>query len=245
MNSNNTKRKSTFAYLTINIRQEGNQQFYGEGPLIGYAYAKDTAKINEYFRLTQDLFRDVKFLWSAKPIANTRNVYELIALKVNPLTNKAPLEGDVIVNARQDVDQYGNVIVDMQMNSEGAKIWKDLTAKNIGRSIAIVLDNLVYSYPVMQSEIPNGRSQISGNFTIEEAQDLATVLNAGKLPAPARIIEENVVGPSLGSEAIKSTMIAFLIAFILVIIYMITFYGTAGIGASIALLLNLIILLVC
>ncbi|MBK6933885.1 MAG: protein translocase subunit SecDF [Bacteroidales bacterium] len=236
------KENPLFAYLTINIRQEGNQQFYGEGPLIGYAYAKDTAKINEYFRLTQDLFRDVKFLWSAKPIANTRNVYELIALKVNPLTNKAPLEGDVIVNARQDVDQYGNVIVDMQMNSEGAKIWKDLTAKNIGRSIAIVLDNLVYSYPVVQSEIPNGRSQISGNFTIEEAQDLATVLNAGKLPAPARIIEENVGGPSLGSEAIKSTMIAFLIAFILVIIYMITFYGTAGIGASIALLLNLIIL---
>jgi len=234
------KENPLFAYLNINVRSEGNQQFYGEGPLIGYAYAKDTAKINEYLRLTQDLFRDVKFVWSAKPIANTRNVYELVALKVNPLTNKAPLEGDVIVNSRQDVDQYGNVIVDMQMNSEGAKIWKDLTAKNLGRSIAIVLDNLVYSYPVVQSEIPNGRSQISGNFTVEEAQDLATVLNAGKLPAPARIIEENIVGPSLGSEAINSSMIAFIVAFVLVIIYMIAFYGTAGIGACIALIINML-----
>ncbi len=236
------KENPLFAYLNINVRSEGNQQFYGEGPLIGYAYAKDTAKINEYLRLTQDLFRDVKFVWSAKPIANTRNVYELVALKVNPLTNKAPLEGDVIVNSRQDVDQYGNVIVDMQMNSEGAKVWKDLTAKNLGRSIAIVLDNLVYSYPVVQSEIPNGRSQISGNFTVEEAQDLATVLNAGKLPAPARIIEENIVGPSLGSEAINSSMIAFIVAFVLVIIYMIAFYGTAGIGASIALIINMLII---
>ncbi len=231
-----------FAYLNINVRSEGNQQFYGEGPLIGYAYAKDTAKINEYLRLTQDLFRDVKFVWSSKPIANTRNVYELVALKVNPLTNKAPLEGDVIVSARQDVDQYGNVIVDMQMNSEGAKVWKDLTSKNIGRSIAIVLDNVVYSYPVVQSEIPNVRSQISGNFTIEEAQDLATVLNAGKLPAPARIIEENVVGPSLGSEAINSSIIAFIVAFVLVLIYMIVFYGTAGIGASIALIINMLMI---
>lgn len=231
-----------FAYLNINVRSEGNQQFYGEGPLIGYAYAKDTAKINEYLRLTQDLFRDVKFVWSSKPIANTRNVYELITLKVNPLTNKAPLEGDVIVSARQDVDQYGNVIVDMQMNAEGAKVWKDLTSKNIGRSIAIVLDNVVYSYPVVQSEIPNGRSQISGNFTIEEAQDLATVLNAGKLPAPARIIEENVVGPSLGSEAVNSSIIAFIVAFVLVLIYMISFYGTAGIGASIALIINMLMI---
>ena len=236
------KENPLFAYLNINVRKEGNQQFYGEGPLIGYAYSRDTARINEYLRLTQDLFRDVKFVWSAKPIADTRNVYELVALKVNPLTNKAPLEGDVIVSARQDVDQYGNVIVDMQMNSEGAKIWKDLTAKNLGRSIAIVLDNLVYSYPVVQSEIPNGRSQISGNFTVEEAQDLATVLNAGKLPAPARIIEENVVGPSLGSEAINSSMIAFIVAFVLVLIYMIAFYGTAGIGASIALIINMLII---
>ena len=234
------KENPLFAYLNINVRKEGNQQFYGEGPLIGYAYSRDTARINEYLRLTQDLFRDVKFVWSAKPIADTRNVYELVALKVNPLTNKAPLEGDVIVSARQDVDQYGNVIVDMQMNSEGAKIWKDLTAKNLGRSIAIVLDNLVYSYPVVQSEIPNGRSQISGNFTVEEAQDLATVLNAGKLPAPARIIEENVVGPSLGSEAINSSMIAFIVAFVLVLIYMIAFYGTAGIGACIALIINVL-----
>ena len=234
------KENPLFAYLNINVRKEGNQQFYGEGPLIGYAYSRDTARINEYLRLTQDLFRDVKFVWSAKPIADTRNVYELVALKVNPLTNKAPLEGDVIVSARQDVDQYGNVIVDMQMNSEGAKIWKDLTAKNLGRSIAIVLDNLVYSYPVVQSEIPNGRSQISGNFTVEEAQDLATVLNAGKLPAPARIIEENVVGPSLGSEAINSSMIAFIVAFVLLLIYMIAFYGTAGIGACIALIINML-----
>ncbi|MDD3630740.1 MAG: protein translocase subunit SecDF [Bacteroidales bacterium] len=236
------KENPLFAYLNINVRREGNQQFYGEGPLIGYAYSRDTAKINEYLRLTQDLFRDVKFVWSAKPIADTRNVYELVALKVNPLTNKAPLEGDVIVSARQDVDQYGNVIVDMQMNSEGAKVWKDLTAKNLGRSIAIVLDNLVYSYPVVQSEIPNGRSQISGNFTVEEAQDLATVLNAGKLPAPARIVEENVVGPSLGTEAINSSMIAFIVAFVLVLIYMIAFYGTAGIGASIALIINMLII---
>lgn len=236
------KENPLFAYLNINVRREGNQQFYGEGPLIGYAYSRDTAKINEYLRLTQDLFRDVKFVWSAKPIADTRNVYELVALKVNPLTNKAPLEGDVIVSARQDVDQYGNVIVDMQMNSEGAKVWKDLTSKNLGRSIAIVLDNLVYSYPVVQSEIPNGRSQISGNFTVEEAQDLATVLNAGKLPAPARIVEENIVGPSLGSEAIHSSIIAFIVAFVLVLIYMIAFYGTAGIGASIALIINMLII---
>ena len=154
--------------------------------------------------------------------------------------NTAALGGEVIVDARQDYDQNGRVEVTIQMNSEGAKAWKRLTGENIGRQVAIVLDDYVYSYPVVNDEIPSGRSSISGgDMTVEEAQDLANILKAGKLPAPARILEENVVGPSLGQEAINSGLWSFIIAFVLVLIYMLFFYSKAGFAADTALLVNI------
>ena len=148
------------------------------------------------------------------------DVLQLYALKVTSRDGTAPLGGDVIVDARQDYDQNGKIEISMNMNSEGARIWKRLTSENVGKQIAIALDGYVYSAPRVNDEIPNGRSSISGNFTVDEAKDLANILKAGKLPAPARIVEEAVVGPSLGKEAINAGMYSFLFAFIGVLLYM-------------------------
>lgn len=214
----------------------------GETARVGMAMVKDTANINRMLKQVASVFpRNLKFAWCVKPnIINGVELIDLVALKANR-DNKCSLGGEVVTEARQDYDQNGRVEVTIQMNSEGAKAWKRLTGDNIGRQVAIVLDNYVYSYPVVNDEIPGGRSQISGgDMTVEEAQDLANILKAGKLPAPARILEENVVGPSLGQEAITSGFWSFIIAFCLVLIYMVFFYSRAGIAADIALLVNIL-----
>ena len=231
-----------FAVLHPMVSRDGKEVL--EGAAVGIALAKDTAKVNHYLSLPQVkaiLPPNVKFLWTVKPLKTNENAYELVAIKVTTRDGRPPLTGDVITDARPE---FGNnratAEVSMTMNAEGAKIWARLTKENIGRQIAIVLDNYVYSFPVVQSEIKGGRSSITGNFTVQEAQDLANVLKSGKLPAPAHIIEEAVVGPSLGKEAIKAGLISFIIAFIVVLLYMIFYYAKAGIAADIALLTNMV-----
>ena len=229
----------------------------GHNPLIGFAFAKDRDKVEEMLasdKVRRVLPHDLRLLWGVKPIkgvdaarygiqCNPKELlYELIAIKQTSSNGRAPLEGDVITNARSQVSQSGKAEyeVSMSMNSDGARKWAHLTKQNLGKSIAIVLDGFVYSYPTVQSEITGGNSQITGNFTTEEAQDLANVLKSGKLPAPATIVEDTVVGPSLGQEAIESGLLSFLIAFIAVLVYMVVFYGVrAGLTADFALICNL------
>ncbi|MFO8067846.1 MAG: protein translocase subunit SecD [Bacteroidales bacterium] len=188
--------------------------------------------------------RNLRLYWTAKPIEVDEQEYlQLIAIKEVGREGKAPLSGDVIVDARQDFSPTGDAEITMNMNSEGSRIWRRLTADNIGSSIAVVLDDLVYSFPTVQAEISGGRSQITGNFTIQEAQDLANILKAGSLPAPAHIVEEAIVGPSLGREAINSGFISFIIAFILVLIYMAVYYSKAGLVADFALVANIFFIL--
>ncbi|PIF05438.1 MAG: protein translocase subunit SecDF [Draconibacterium sp.] len=233
-----------FAVLIPSSDQSG--QLY-PGPVVGMAHSRDTAQVNSYLALPQVkslLPRDLNFCWTAKPYDVAGNYFRLIALKVTTRDGRAPLDGDVITDARQDFDQFGaNPEVAMSMNSEGAKTWQRLTKENIGKSIAIVLDGAVRSYPTVQNEISGGRSSISGLESIEEAKDLANILKSGKMPAPARIVEEQIVGPSLGRESIRSGMYSFIVAFIMVLIYMLFFYSKkAGLTANIALIANLFFL---
>ena len=215
---------------------------------IGYAHYADTAKINKYFAMPQvkQLFPpEFKPMWAVKasPFFDGENIFELVAIKATSRDGKAPLDGGVVTDARvQYGNTGGNPEVSMSMNAEGANTWARMTKDNIGRQIAIVLDGMVYSYPTVQSEISGGSSQITGNFTLEEAEDLANVLKSGKLPAPATIIQEQVVGPSLGAESINAGLISFVIAFVLVLLYMILFYQGAGLVADIALICNVVLL---
>lgn len=217
------------------------------GPVVGRAHYRDTAKIGAWLRSSQVqsiLPPDLKLLWGVKPIDDAGIIFELIAIKSTTRDGKAPLDGGVITDASKAFGPTsGQPEVDMAMNAEGSRIWASMTANNIGRSIAIVLDGLVYSYPRVNSEITGGRSQISGQFTVTEADDLANVLKSGKLPAPARIIQEAVVGPSLGSESINAGLISFVIAFLMVLIYMLLFYNGAGMVANVALLTNVLFLM--
>ena len=212
---------------------------------VGIAQVKDTANINRMLAETANLFpRNMKLAWTVKPesYGGEAEFLELVALKMSR-DNKCALGGEVITDARQDYGQRNEVEVEIQMNAEGAKAWKRLTGENVGKQVAIVLDNYVYSYPVVNQEIGGGRSQISGGgMTIEEAQDLANILKAGKLPAPARILEEQVVGPSLGKESVQKGMWSMVFAFILVLIYMVFFYKKAGLVADIALIVNVFFL---
>lgn len=237
--------KSNPLYAVLNPAYEERQGEYfpGQSAVMGYAAIKDTAKVNKFLRQTKNLLpRDLKLAWVNEPREGA-DFLELIGLKIsNPREMKPALGGEVVTNARQDYDQNGRVEVSMSMNAEGAKIWKRLTGDNIGKQIAIVLDGYVYSFPNVNSEIPSGQSSISGNFDVEEAQDLANILKAGKLPAPARIVEEAVVGPSLGKEAVSAGLWSFVIAFMLVLIYMLFFYNRAGIIADIALITNIFFL---
>ena len=234
-----------YVVLQPSFYQNGAGQLIpAETARVGMAMVKDTANINRMLKQVASVFpRNLKFAWCVKPnktLSGNVEFIDLVALKANR-DNKCSLGGEVVTEARQDYDQNGRVEVTIQMNTEGAKAWKRLTGDNIGRQVAIVLDNYVYSYPVVNDEIAGGRSQISGgDMTVEEAQDLANILKAGKLPAPARILEENVVGPSLGQEAITSGFWSFIIAFCLVLIYMVFFYSKAGIAADIALLVNIL-----
>jgi len=236
------KKYPLYAYLSPSyIPTDDGRMIPAESARVGSAAIKDTARINKMLKEVKDIFpKNLILAWTVKPDPNRPDILDLVALKASGRDGSAALGGDVIVDARQDYDQNGRVTVDLQMNSQGAKIWKRLTGENIGRQIAIVLDGYVYSYPNVNDEIPNGRSTISGgNMTLEEAQDLANILKAGKLPAPARIVEEAVVGPSLGREAVKAGMNSFILAFILVLAYMITYYNRGGLVASLALVTNI------
>ena len=220
---------------------------YRGNACIGFAAAADTAKVNRYLAQTADIFpSEFRPMWSVKPseMFASDNVYELIAIKASSRDGKAPLDGGVVTDARVDYDSRrgGEPGVSMTMNAEGANTWARLTKENIGKQIAIVLDGTVYSYPTVQGEITGGSSSITGHFDVEEATDLTNVLKSGKLPAPATIVQEQVVGPSLGAESIHSGLVSFIIAFILVLIYMIFFYQGAGIAADIALLTNVVLL---
>ncbi len=236
-----------FAFLNpAFIPDESGNMYPGRGPVVGYANIQDTAKVNHLLRkddVRQILPRDMRLYWDINPMHGDENVRALIAIRETTRDGSAPLDGEVITDARQDYDQYGNPEISMSMNREGARTWRRLTADNIGSSIAIVLDGYAYSYPTVQAEITGGRSSISGNFTVQEAQDLANILRAGSLPAPARIVEEAVVGPSLGREAIQSGLSSFVIAFIIVLIYMAFYYNRAGLVADMALLTNMFFIL--
>ena len=216
---------------------------------IGFAAAADTAQINKYLHMPEiEAVFPAEFrpMWSVQPSSymQSDNIYELIAIKATSRDGKAPLDGGSVTDAHVDYDQRrgGNPGVSMTMNAEGANVWARLTKENIGRQVAIVLDGTVYSYPTVQTEITGGSSSITGNFTIDEATDLTNVLKSGKLPAPATIVQEQVVGPSLGAESIRAGLISFLIAFCLVLIYMLFFYQGAGVAADIALLSNVVLL---
>lgn len=218
----------------------------GSLSIVGYANVRDTAAINKI--ITSDVAKqvlpsDVKLLWGAKPAdgLSTKNVFELYAIKVTQSNGRAPLEGDVITDAS---DQFNNVTgapeVSMTMNSDGARRWAALTKANVGKAIAIVLDNVVYSAPRVNGEIPGGQSSITGNFTIEDTKDLANTLKSGRMPAPARIVQEDIVGPSLGAQSIQQGLISFVIAFIILMLYMIVLYNfIPGMLANMALLFNL------
>ena len=216
---------------------------------IGFAAAIDTAKVNRYLSMPQiaEIFpAEFKPMWSVKPseYAQGDNVFELVAIKATSRDGKAKLDGGVITDARvvYDHGSNGEPSVSMSMNAEGANIWARMTSDNVGKQIAIVLDDMVYSYPNVQNAITGGSSSITGHFTPDEATDLVNVLKSGKLPAPATIIQEQVVGPSLGAKSINAGMISFVIAFLLVLVYMIFFYQGAGVAADIALLCNVLLL---
>ena len=229
-----------YALLYPNVDQQTGQ--LNSGPVVGFCAIKDTAELNTYLNdpiISKYFPVDVKFAYTVKPYDLDGKFVQLVALKTDR-NGKSSMEGDVVTDANQAFSEFGsNAEVSMTMNTEGAKQWKRLTAENIGKSIAIVLDGYVYSYPTVQSEIAGGRSQITGNFTVEEANDLSNILKSGKLPAPARIIEEAIVGPSLGAEAINSGLTSFIIALILVLLYMIFYYNRAGLVSNVALLANI------
>src|SRR6056297_1343509 len=241
------ERYPLFSVLSPSVNQSGQLI---EGSVIGMAHYNDTSKVNEYLNMKQvrSIFpRDISFKWHVKPYKHddTQSFYELHALKITGRDGKPPLDGDVVTDARSEFDQNtGSAEVSMSMNADGAKIWARLTKNNVGNFIAIVLDNYVYSAPRVNQEITGGRSSISGHFTVEEAKDLANILKSGKLPAPAQIMQEEVVGPSLGQEAINAGMKSFFIAFILVMIYMIFYFSRkAGLVADIALIINMFFIL--
>ena len=212
---------------------------------VGYASVRDTAAINKLIHSAlakQVLPSDLKLLWSAKPAdhLNVKNIYELHALKVTTSTGRAPLEGDVITDAKDEFEPTtGAPCVSMKMNTEGARRWAQMTKANVGKAIAIVLDGVVYSAPRVNGEIAGGSSQITGNFTIEDTKDLANTLKSGRMPAPARIVQEEVVGPTLGAQSIQMGIISFVVAFVLLMVYMVVMYNIVpGMMANLALLVN-------
>ncbi len=216
----------------------------GSNALVGYANLRDTAYINRIIyseAARQILPGDLKLLWGAKAADGTKNVFELYALKMTGINGRAPLEGDVITDAKDDFQPVtGRPCVSMQMNTDGARRWAEMTKANVGKAIAIVLDNVVYSAPRVNDQISGGNSEITGTFTIEDTKDLANTLKSGRMPAPARIVQEEVVGPTLGAQSIQQGLISFVVAFILLMIYMVMMYNfIPGMLANCALLINL------
>ena len=215
------------------------------GPVVGYANAKDTAEINKYLSMPEvmaEMPKDLRLKWgvSAYEYDPKAQTFELYAIRSTERNGKAPLEGDVVVSAKDEYDEYGKPAVSMSMNTDGARRWAQLTKQNIGKSIAIVLDGYVYSAPNVTNEITGGNSRITGHFTLEQAKDLANVLKSGKMPAPAHIVQEDIVGPLLGQASINAGVISFVVALILLMIYMCSMYGfVPGMVANGALVLNL------
>ncbi|MGD0582441.1 MAG: protein translocase subunit SecDF [Bacteroidales bacterium] len=240
-----TTQNPLFGVLRPHVDQQGQPY---PGSLIGLASFRDTATVNRYLKMSQirNIFpRDIKFMWSQRPYTSdaSKTYYELHAIKVTTRDGRPPLDGTVITSARPSSGIVASDIkVDMSMNSEGAKTWARLTRENIGRCIAVVLDGYVRTWPRVSVEITGGNSEITGNRTIEEAQDLSNVLMSGKMPAPARIVSDNVVGPSLGKEAINSGFTSFAIAFLVILLYMIFYYNKAGLIADLALFTNIVFL---
>jgi SecD/SecF fusion protein len=241
-----TSQNPLFGVLRPHVDQQG--QPIG-GSLIGLASFRDTATVNKYLKMNQvrSVFpRDIKFFWSQNPYKYdaSKSMYELHAIKVTTRDGRAPLDGGVITSARPSSGVVAtNIQVDMSMNAEGAKTWARMTRENIGRCIAVVLDGYVRSYPRVSVEITGGNSEITGDFTLDEAQDLSNILMSGKLPAPARIVSDTVVGPTLGKEAINAGFTSFAIAFLLVLFYMVFYYSkSAGLISDIALLSNIFLL---
>lgn len=230
---------------------EQDNRNYAKGPALGYAHKKDMDKISQMLakeEVKKDLKGDVKFLWSAQPIDKAGRFYQLFAIKGS--TTEAPLTGDVMTSAMPGTDDKGQQGVDMVMNSVGAQIWERMTAFAANgdpnfpnKSIAIVMDNTVYSAPSVGGAIAGGKSQISGSFTAQEAKDLANILNSGKIDAPAKIIQEEVVGPTLGQATIQSGMISLLVGLLLILAYMFLLFRGPGLVADICLLVNLFFLL--
>jgi SecD/SecF fusion protein len=243
-----------FEVLYPSIYQDGNAQKVAEGPIVGRSVGKDTAKVNRYLEIPEvrALFpRDVKFLWGNKPVEKGSTVFALYAIKRNPAIDEAPLTGDVITSAIQNFDQYGVPEVDISMNSLGSSKWEKMTdqavngeagGKAVKKCIAIVLDSRVYSAPRVQTKISGGRSQITGIDDLEEATDLANVLKSGKLEARTRVVEEQVVGPSLGKEAIQSGLMSLAIGFLMVFLFMVAYYSSSGLIANVAMVLNLFLI---
>ncbi len=217
-------------------------QLGGYGAVVGIANHRDTAEVNKLLAMKEAkaiLPKDLSLKWGVKAMDNAGQMFELYAIKVTERNGKAPLEGDVITDARNEYDQYNKPCVGMSMNTDGSRRWAVLTKNNIGRAIAIVLDGYVYSAPNVNGEITGGNSQISGSFTPEETLDLANVLKSGKMPAPARIVQEDIVGPSLGQESINQGIVSFIVALVLLMIYMCAMYGLIpGMVANCALFVN-------
>jgi SecD/SecF fusion protein len=237
------KENPLFAYLTpAYFQNEQGQTELRKGPVIGIVQVKDTGRINKLLSMEAvraKFPKEFKPLWTVKPYDKEGKFVELVAIRTPARENTAPLEGDAVTDARKQKGQFSdNWEIGMAMNAEGAKKWKRLTGENVGKCVAIVLDNNVYSFPVVQGEIAGGNSQITGNFNVKEAEDLANILKVGKLPAPARIIEDTVVGPTLGQESINSGFLSFVIALILILVFMVAYYNNAGWVADIALFVN-------
>ncbi len=242
-----TKNNPLFSILNIPTYQGQNgQPALRPGPVVGWVAQKDTAKVNSYLRrpdIAPIIPSTFKFMWSVKPMTDSK-VFELYAIKDADANGEPDLGGEAISDARADYDQQGKPEVTMYMTGDGAAAWKKITAEasadpNNKKSIAIVLDNNVYSAPTVQNEIPNGISSISGSFTVNDTQDLANILKAGKLPAPARIVGEFVVGPSLGQAAIDNGLLSFCLAFVVILVFMALYYNKAGWVANLALVINL------
>ncbi|MBI5009016.1 MAG: protein translocase subunit SecDF, partial [Bacteroidia bacterium] len=236
-----------FGVLSPRVSPEGQPL---PSSMIGLSSSKDTAEVNNMLKMNQvrALFpRDLRFMWSQNPYKYdpTKTLYELHAIKITTRDGRPPLNGDVITSARPSSGVTGSEVkVDMSMNAEGAKIWQRMTRENIDRCLAVVLDGYVRSYPRVQNEIAGGSTEITGDFTIEEADDLANILKSGKLPAPARIISDTIIGPTLGKEAINAGLVSFIIAFIIVLAYMLFYYSrSAGTIADIALFANVFLLM--
>jgi SecD/SecF fusion protein len=225
------------------VRTQEEKNMVDKQCVVGYAAIKDTSALNKI--LARDevkamMPKNLRLLWTVKPRNPDAPSLELIGIKVTSRDGSAPLDGGAISDARQDFGQFNSQPeISMRMNPEGAKIWKRLTGENVGKSIAIVLDDYVYSFPNVQGEIAGGSSSITGNFEINEAKDLANILKAGKLPAPARIVEEAVVGPSLGKEAIANGLTSFIVALLVVFVFMAVYYNKAGLVADFALICNM------